>query len=405
LELYNKIHDPANGYFSPKGVPYHSVETLMVEAPDHGHETTSEAYSYYLWFEAHYGRITGDWEPFHEAWQSMETYIIPDAQTYPFGGYNTNDPATYIPEADEPSAYPTALDDSVSVGVDPIHAELVNTYGTTRMYSMHWLLDVDNVYGYGECGDGTTTPAYINTYQRGSQESVWETVAHPSCETFTWGNANGYLPLFVLDSQYAQQWRFTAAPDADMRAIQAAYWAWQWADEQGKTGEIAYELSSAAKLGDYLRYSMYDKYFKQANCQSPSCPAGTGKNSSNYLINWYFSWGGAINGSWAWKIGSSHNHQGYQNPVAAWALSTIPELIPQSATAQQDWATSLDRQMQFYQWLQTAEGAIAGGASNSVGGRYQAFPSGMPTFYGYVYDEMPVWHDPPSNQWFGFQAW
>ena len=44
--LYNKIKDPANGYFSPEGVPYHSVETLMVEAPDHGHETTSEAFSY-----------------------------------------------------------------------------------------------------------------------------------------------------------------------------------------------------------------------------------------------------------------------------------------------------------------------------------------------------------------------
>jgi hypothetical protein len=33
-------------------VPYHSVETLIVEAPDHGHETTSEAFSYWLWLEA-----------------------------------------------------------------------------------------------------------------------------------------------------------------------------------------------------------------------------------------------------------------------------------------------------------------------------------------------------------------
>ncbi|TDC03095.1 endoglucanase, partial [Streptomyces sp. 8K308] len=46
LELYEKIKDPANGYFSDEGIPYHSVETLIVEAPDHGHETTSEAYSY-----------------------------------------------------------------------------------------------------------------------------------------------------------------------------------------------------------------------------------------------------------------------------------------------------------------------------------------------------------------------
>ncbi|MDX2857548.1 glycoside hydrolase family 48 protein, partial [Streptomyces scabiei] len=28
-----------------------------------------------------------------------------------------------------------------------------------------------------------------------------------------------------------------------------------------------------------------------------------------------------------------------------------------------------------------------------------------PTFYGMYYDEKPVYHDPPSNQWFGFQTW
>ncbi|MGQ4437575.1 cellulose binding domain-containing protein, partial [Streptomyces sp. SAS_260] len=49
LDLYGRITNPANGYFSPQGIPYHSVETLIVEAPDQGHETTSEAYSYLLW--------------------------------------------------------------------------------------------------------------------------------------------------------------------------------------------------------------------------------------------------------------------------------------------------------------------------------------------------------------------
>ena len=29
----------------------------------------------------------------------------------------------------------------------------------------------------------------------------------------------------------------------------------------------------------------------------------------------------------------------------------------------------------------------------------------LPTFYGMAYDVQPVYHDPPSNQWFGFQAW
>ena len=65
LDLYGKITNPANGYFSPEGIPYHSVETLIVEAPDQGHETTSEAYSYLIWLQAMYGKVTGDWTKFN----------------------------------------------------------------------------------------------------------------------------------------------------------------------------------------------------------------------------------------------------------------------------------------------------------------------------------------------------
>jgi len=407
LELYNKIKNPANGYFSPEGVPYHSVETLLVEAPDHGHETTSEAFSYWLFLEAMYGRVTGNWGPFNQAWQVMDRYIIPSETQ---SNYNPSDPADYAPEASRPDLYPQQggkLDPNVRVGQDPLAQELQSTYNSGRIYGMHWLLDVDNVYGYGRCGDGTTKPAYINTYQRGPQESVWETVAHPSCETFAFGGPNGYLPIFIGDQSYAQQWRYTNAPDADARAVQAAYWALKWAKEQGNEGQISATIANAAKMGDYLRYAMYDKYFKQPGCDSPSCPAGTGKNSAAYLLSWYYAWGGSQGGSssWAWRIGSSHNHGGYQNPFAAWALSTVPELIPRSPTAQADWETSLDRQLDFYTWLQSAEGAIAGGATNSWNGDYSPRPAGVPTFYGMTYDEKPVYHDPPSNQWFGFQAW
>ena len=44
LNLYDDITNTTNGYFSPQGIPYHSVEELIVEAPDYGHETTSETY-------------------------------------------------------------------------------------------------------------------------------------------------------------------------------------------------------------------------------------------------------------------------------------------------------------------------------------------------------------------------
>ncbi|MGV9773516.1 glycoside hydrolase family 48 protein [Streptosporangium sp. NPDC003464] len=406
--LYNKLKDPANGYFSPQGVPYHSVETFMVEAPDHGHETTSEAYSYYLWLEAAYGKVTGDWSRFNDAWASMEKYIIPATADQPTNSfYNASKPATYAGEWDDIRQYPSKLDGGVSVGSDPIAGELKSAYGTSDVYGMHWLLDVDNTYGFGRCGDGTAKPAYINTYQRGPEESVFETVPQPSCDTFKHGGKNGYLDLFTGDSSYAKQWKYTNAPDADARAVQVAYWAHTWAKEQGKESQVAASVGKAAKMGDYLRYAMYDKYFKKQGCTSTSCPAGTGKDSSAYLLSWYYAWGGALDASagWAWRIGSSHNHSGYQNPMAAWALSSVDALKPKGATAVQDWTTSLKRQLEFYRWLQSTEGAIAGGATNSWQGHYAAPPSTLPTFYGMAYDWQPVYHDPPSNQWFGFQAW
>ncbi|MBB2909259.1 hypothetical protein FHS43_000505 [Streptosporangium becharense] len=406
--LYNKIKDPANGYFSPQGVPYHSVETLMVEAPDHGHETTSEAYSYYLWLEAAYGKVTGDWSRFNAAWASMEKYIIPATADQPTNSfYNPAKPATYAGEWDDVKQYPSRLDGGVSVGVDPIAGELKAAYGTSDVYGMHWLLDVDNTYGFGRCGDGTTKPAYINTYQRGSEESVFETIPQPSCDTFKHGGRNGFLDLFTGDSNYARQWKYTNAPDADARAVQVAYWAHTWASEQGKASQVSATVAKAAKMGDYLRYAMYDKYFKKQGCASTSCPAGTGKDSAAYLMSWYYAWGGALDTSagWAWRIGSSHNHSGYQNPMAAWVLSNVDVLKPKGTTAVQDWSTSLKRQLEFYRWLQSAEGAIAGGATNSWQGHYAERPANLPTFYGMTYDWQPVYHDPPSNQWFGFQAW
>lgn len=413
LDLYNKIKDPANGYFSAQGIPYHSVETLIVEAPDYGHETTSEAFSYWLWLEATYGQVTGNWQPFNDAWATMEKYIIPSHADQPTNsGYNPASPAEYAPESDNLSDYPVQLDKSVTAGQDPLASELQSTYGTPDIYGMHWLIDTDNWYGYGHCGDGTTKPSYVNSYQRGPSESVWKTVVQPECETFTWGGSdgNGFLSLFnkpASGESYAKQWRYTDAPDADARAVQAAFWAYTWANAQGKASSVSSTVANAAKMGDYLRYSEYDKYFKQLGCASTSCPAGSGKNSSTYLLDWYYAWGGSADTSspWGFRIGSSYAHQGYQNPLAAWALSNVSALKPKSATGATDWATSLQRQLQFFQWLQSSEGAIAGGAVNGWDGHYGAVPAGDPTFYGMAYDWQPEYHDPPSNNWFGFQAW
>ncbi|MFJ7244672.1 glycoside hydrolase family 48 protein [Kitasatospora sp. NPDC098652] len=414
LDLYSKMKNPANGYFSPLGIPYHSVETLMVEAPDYGHETTSETYSYWLWLEADYGRVTGDWTGFNNAWTSLETYMIPGHADQPGQGtYNPSKPATYGPEKAQPDQYPVKLNSSVPVGTDPLAGELSTAYGSPDVYAPAWIMDTDNKYGFGRCEDGTTKPSLINTYQRGPQESVWETVPQPDCDVLKYGaSGSGFLSLFNDGGgNYSKQYKYTDAPDADARLVQVAYWARTFATAQNRSAAISGTVAKASKLGDFLRYSLYDKYFKRAgNCNgSSTCPAGTGKADEQLgLLTWYFAWGGDTGGSWSWRISGSAAHQGYQNPMAAWALSTDPALTPKSPSAAADWSGSLDKQLQFYQWLQSTEGGIAGGATNSWGGNYGddgAPPAGNPTFYGLAYDWQPEYHDPPSNQWFGFQTW
>lgn len=412
-ELWNEIHDPANGYFSADGGPYHSIETFIVEAPDHGHQSTSEAYSYWLWLEAVKGKISGDWSHFRNAWQKMEEQIIPTDEMQPTAcGYDPSSPATYIPEAGDPSLYPGALDSSVTVGVDPISADLAAQYDRCGIYGMHWLLDMDNVYGYGNLGDGVSTPSYINTFQRGEEESVWETVPHPSWEDFSFGGEYGFLDLFVEEATApAPQWRYTNAPDADARALQVMYWVLEWLEEQGKdpNEEIPGLVEKATMMGDYLRLAMFDKYFKAMGAQSESAPAGTGFDSAHYLMSWYYAWGGPIDPTqkWGFRIGASHVHFGYQNLMAAHALTEVEALKPQTPNALENWQISLERQLEFYQWLQSKEGAIAGGATNSWNGKYDPYPPERAdrTFYGMVYDEHPVYHDPGSGGWFGWQAW
>jgi len=416
LDQYKKLH--GQGYFSKEGIPYHSIETLMVEAPDHGHETTSEAYSYYIWLEAMHGHITKDYASFTKAWDIMEKYIIPGKADQPTNSfYKPEKPATFAAEMDTPNEYPSPIETGVPVGQDPLAQELSSAYGNSDIYGMHWLQDVDNVYGFGnapgkcEGGPGTAGPSMINTYQRGPQESVWRTIPQPTCDSFKFGGKNGFLDLFVKDSQYAKQWKFTAAPDADARAIQGAYWASVWAKADGKSSSITSTLAKAGKLGDYMRYALFDKYFKKVgNCVNKnSCAGGSGKDSAHYLLSWYYAWGGALDtgAGWAWRIGDGSAHFGYQNPLAAYALANVAEMKPKGATAVEDWKKSLTRQIEFYEYLQTAEGAFAGGATNTWNGRYDTPPGNLSsnTFYGMFYDWEPVYHDPPSNNWFGMQAW
>lgn len=107
-----------------------------------------------------------------------------------------------------------------------------------------------------------------------------------------------------------------------------------------------------------------------------------------------------MGGGWSWRIGDGTAHFGYQNPLAAWVLANDDTIVPKGATAKDDWATSVDRQLELYEWLQTSEGAFAGGVTNSWQGRYGTPPDNVTknTFHGMFYEWEPVYHDPPSNR-------
>ena len=420
--LYDDVitNGQQSGYLSSQnnggdsfGIPYHAVETLVIEAPDYGHETTSEAMSYIAWVTAMHdvlvkqGRIDGSVGDLEKGWKTLEAIIpgwseasgINKTIKYDSLWQQQRLKADTAKELDLPDQYPTS-----NAGVDainPIFDEMKSGYGGDNgYYLMHWLADVDDWYGFG--GDnGNFT--FINTFQRGEQESCFETVPHPCIEELKYGNTtDGVKGIFNGVGNVSAQYAFTNAPDAEDRAIQAIYFANQWGVDCGELSGLA------GKMGDQCRNDMFDKYYHAIGCQDIMSSGSAGTKSQHYLMAWYTSWGGALKTyDWAWQIGCSHSHQFYQNPLAAYALVTDEWINSgmQSSKATADYEESLKRQVEMYLWLQSVEGPFAGGCTNSYRGRYEEYPDGYPTFYDMVYVPHPVYADPGSNHWIGNQVW
>ncbi|MCI7494712.1 MAG: Ig-like domain-containing protein [Ruminococcus sp.] len=453
MSLYDDVitNGVQNGYMSSTstvsgglGVPYHSVETLCIEAPDYGHETTSEALSYLVWTaamrdnivnKANKGEITvkGEKDAASEtvgdtakAWKTMESTLIPDTQAGIMQKQQLS--ATYSDEWEQIELYPTDMLDG-NKAVNPIHQYFTSAYGSDKgLYLMHWLADVDDWYGFGA---GTSSQykqqnvsgsfTMINTFQRGEQESCWETIPHACVEELKFGIKNGQegstrnggmKGFFNTEQNVAQQYSYTNAPDAEDRAIQAVYAANRWgvADQSvdSKWGGSQKLDVLAAKMGDETRNNMFDKYYKTIGTTNKGDLSNS--NGQYYLMNWYTSWGGALDGSWAWQIGCSHAHEFYQNPLAAYALAYETNLSSnmKAQGAVEDFKKSFQTQMEYYLWLLSNDGVIAGGSTNSVNGRYEEHSknvSGTSEFNKMVYVEHPVYADPGSNHWIGNQVW
>ena len=141
-------------------------------------------------------------------------------------------------------------------------------------------MDVDNIYGFGdqESLNLNNRNVLINSYQRGPNEFVWRTLSQPEWEMFKIGEQTphqcGFLELFIYDTEYPcdKQWRYTGAPDADARTIQATYQAWNISQHNNTDIDISTEVKQAVKMSDYLRYSMFDKYFQTVPCYNVNCP-------------------------------------------------------------------------------------------------------------------------------------
>ena len=416
-----------NGYLSKSnnggdsfGIPYHCVETLCVEAPDYGHETTSEAMSYIAWITAMHdvladkGIISGSTGDLQKGWKTLEA-MIPGWSKNSYGANTQYDTiwkqdrlkADTATEENDPKLYPSKQN-----GVDainPLYNDMKSAYGSDNgFYLMHWLADVDDWYGFGG-GNGKFT--FINTFQRGEEESCFETVPHCCIEELKYGMTDGthsgMKAIFNGVDKVPEQYSFTNAPDAEDRAIQAIYFA----NNYGlNTGDLS---SLAGKMGDQCRGDMFDKYYKAIGCQDIGAPSASGDGSQHFLMAWYTSWGGALETfyggkyDWAWQIGCSHSHQFYQNPLAAYALAYDPAISGgmKAANAKSDYEKSLQRQIELYLWLQSADGPFAGGCTNSKNGKYEKYDASESKFYDMVYVEHPVYADPGSNHWIGNQVW
>jgi len=439
LDMFNSLYDDImvngvqNGYMSKQnngakkfGIPYHAVETLVVEAPDYGHETTSEAMSYIVWMASMHdalaakGLSVSSGSDMADAWKIMEA-LIPgwstasgrsDVKYETFWDQKEGLKADTAAEGDQPSDYPTEQPNVPAI--NPMYDAYKAAYGSDKgYYLMNWLADVDDWYGFSKGTKGEGKFTFINTFQRGEEESCFETVPAPCLEELKWGmdspdtdNGNGIKAIFNGKDKVPKQYSFTNAPDAEDRAIQAVIFANQNGVDCGEISALA------GKMGDQCRNDMFDKYYKEISKSTTIKSPSAGMKSKHYLMAWYTAWGGGMEASWgeygwAWQIGCSHSHQFYQNPLAAWGLINDKNIAAgmKADDAKADYEESLKRQIEMYLWLQSREGPFAGGCTNSYKGRYEEYPSDLPTFYDMVYVAHPVYADPGSNHWIGNQVW
>ena len=421
-EMFKSLYDDVitngrtNGYFSaPKNnysfaLPYHAIEEFCVDDVDYGHETTSNDAAYLVQVAALHdvlvkqGRISGSADNIVKSWGTLEE-MIPCSANYAYGSDKIKgilwkpeeQKSDSYPDGENPDDYPIPTTAFGSYGKNPLYNILKTAYSSDGGYYItHRLIDTDDWYGFGE-----GSSAYINLFQRGVNESCYETVPQPCLEEFKYGNETCGIRGIIIGNSVAPQYIFNNDPSADFRAIQAIHLANRWSIDTGARSALA------GKMGDQLRNVMFDRFYKQIGCQNLSSASESKAKSQHYLISGETQLYGPLN-EWVWGSQTSglDIHQADQNPLAAYALLTDSNMSDamKASMAADDYKESLKRQIELYLWLQSREGPIAGGCTNSYKGKYEKYNSSDPTFYDMVYVEHPNHKDPGSNQSISSQA-
>ena len=190
-DMFSSLYDDVvtngvkNGYLSSQtngsgfGIPYHAVETFIVEAPDYGHETTSEAMSYIVWMAAMHdvlatkGVISGSKGDLAKAWNTMEAMIPGWSKAanrsdidYKSFWTQTKVEADSAEECDQPSDYPAKQEGGKAA--NPLYETFKAAYSSDEgYYLMNWLADVDDWYGFSKGTKGEGKFTFINTFQFG----------------------------------------------------------------------------------------------------------------------------------------------------------------------------------------------------------------------------------------------
>ena len=226
---------PGQRLLQPEGIPYHSVETLIVEAPDYGHETTSEAYSLL-------DLARGAVRPGHRGlgavqqrlgrpWRSTSSRRTADQPTNSF--YNPIEPGDVRARSTtSPSSTRRSSSSGVTVGTGPDRRR-AEVHLRHRRHLRHalarWTSTTTTASARARQVRGAARPTPARPTSTPSSAARRSRSGRPSrsrpATTFKYGGPNGYLDLFTKDASYAKQWKYTNAPDADARAVEAAYWA------------------------------------------------------------------------------------------------------------------------------------------------------------------------------------